>query len=101
MSVQVVPLPTLSELQTFVRQTLCDRDRLDAAVTPFFAAPIQRGGRTCGYLFHIEGPRLMKNSALWTEDDQRILFYDSTGTRFHEIRLSDAPEIEQMQRLAA
>jgi len=101
MSVQVVPLPTLSELQTFVRQTLCDRDRLDAAVTPFFAAPIQRGGRTCGYLFHIEGPRLMKNSALWTEDDQRILFYDSMGTRFHEIRLSDAPEIEQAPRLAA
>ncbi len=101
MSVQVVPLPTLSDLHRFVRQTLCDHDRLDPGATPFFAAPIERGGRTCGYLFHIEGPRLMKNSALWTEDEQRILFYDSTGTRFHEIRLSDAPEIPQPVRRAA
>jgi hypothetical protein len=101
MSVQVVPLPTISDLHIFVRNTLCERDRLDAGVTPFFAAPIQRGGRTCGYLFHIEGPRLMKNSALWTEDDQRILFYDSMGTRLHEIRLSDAPEIVEQPKRAA
>lgn len=101
MSVQVVPLATIDELQAFVRQTLCERDRLDPNSTPMFAAPMQRGGRVCGYLFHIEGPRLMKNSALWTEDDQRILFYDSTGARFHEIRLSDAPEIGQVGTLAA
>jgi hypothetical protein len=101
MSVQVIPLPTIADLHNFVRQTLCERDRLDAGATPFFAAPIQRAGRTCGYLFHIEGPRLMKNSALWTEDDHRIIFYDSAGTRFHEIRLSDAPEIAQPQLRAA
>lgn len=101
MSVQVVPLPTITDLHSYVRQTLCDRDRLDPGATPFFAAPLQRAGRTCGFLFHIEGPRLTKNSALWTEDDQRILFYDSMGTRFHEVRLSDAPEIQQTLRRAA
>lgn len=101
MSIQVVPLPTLSDLHSFVRNTLCERDRLDPGTTPFYSAPITRAGRTCGYLFHVEGPRMMRNSALWTEDDQRVLFYDSLGTRFHEVRLSDAPEIVQSQRRAA
>jgi hypothetical protein len=103
MTVTVVPLPTLAALHDFVRQTLCAHDRLDPAVTPFFAADIVRGGRLAGYLFHIEGPRQMKNSAVWAEEEHRIFFYDSTGARFHEVRLSDSPLLEEQQprRVAA
>ena len=102
MTVTVVPLPTLEALHDYVRQTLCVRDRLDPSTTPFFAAEIRRRARLCGYLFHIEGPRQMKNSAIWTEEEQRLFFYDSIGTRFHEVRLSDAPALEeQPRRLAA
>ncbi len=96
----VVALPTLESLHDHVRQTLCEHDRLDPLTTPFFAAEIRRGGRLCGYLFHIEGPRQMKNSALWTEEEQRVFFYDSVGTRFLEIRLSDAPALEDQPRRA-
>ncbi len=95
MSVTVMPLPTLTALQEFVRETLCARDRLDHASTPFYAADIHRNGRLCGYLFHIEGPRMLKNSAIWTEEEHRIFFYDSVGTRFHEVRLSDSPTLEE------
>jgi hypothetical protein len=101
MSTTVVPLPTLAHLHEFVQQTLCAHDRLDPAVTPFFRADIKRGGKACGFLFHIEGPRLLKNSAIWSEEEHRIIFYDSIGARFHEIRLSDSPVIEEPLRRAA
>ena len=101
MSLTVVPLPTLPELHEFVRNTLCAHDRLELTSTPFFAAEIKRRGERCGYLFHIEGPRLLKNSALWTEDEQRIIFYDSIGTRYHEVRLSDAPVVEEVRKQIA
>ena len=101
MVVPVVSLPTFDALHGFVRETLCARDRLELDTTPFFAAEIRRGGEIHGYLFHIEGPRMLKNSALWTEEDQRILFYDSIGTRYHEVKLSDAPAIEAPARRAA
>jgi hypothetical protein len=101
MGVTVVPLATMDELREFVRRTLCAHDRLDEPTTPFFAAELKRGGRLCGYLFHIEGPRLLKNSALWAEEEHRILFYDSVGTRFHEVRLSDSPALEAPARAAA
>lgn len=97
MSVAVVPLPTFDELCQFVRENLCAHDRLDPPTTPFFAAELRRRGDKCGYLFHIEGPRLLKNSALWAEEDHRIIFYDSIGTRFHEVRLSDSPAIEDLK----
>ena len=97
----VVPLPTLDLLYEYVQKTLCDRDRLDPAATPFFAADLKRSGRICGTLFHIEGPRMLKNSAVWTEEEHRILFYDSTGTRFHEVRLSDSPEATRAESIAA
>jgi hypothetical protein len=102
MSISVAPLPTLDALYDYVRQTLCGHDRLDPPSTPFFAAQIHRRGRLCGYLFHIEGPRQMRNSALWAEEEHRILFYDSIGTRFHEVRLSDSPALDELPaRLAA
>ncbi|MCE9533295.1 MAG: hypothetical protein K8T89_19535 [Planctomycetes bacterium] len=101
MTQTVVPLPTLSDLHKYVREHLCAHDRLEIFSTPFFAAEIKRAGRTCGYLFHIEGPRMLKNSALWTDEEHRIIFYDSIGTRYHEVRLSDSPAIEEKPRRAA
>jgi hypothetical protein len=95
MSLPVVPLPTLAGLHDFVKQTLCAHDRLEIESTPFFVSRLMRDGQPCGYLFHIEGPRLMRNSAVWAEDEHRILFYDSAGARFHEVRLSEAPATEE------
>lgn len=95
MSLTVVPLPTTAELHHFVREKLCERERLDPLRTPFFATEIRRRGQLCGYLYHIEGPRLLKNSAVWAEEEHRLYFYDAIGTRFHEVALSDAPALEE------
>lgn len=84
---------TLDDLRRFVRQTLCERDRLDPAQTPLREDPILRRGRPCGLFFQADGPRRLKNFAVWTTDESRVLFYDSTGQRYADVHLSDGPEI--------
>lgn len=95
MEVSVVALPTAPALNRFVREMLCSHDRLDPAQTPMYRAPLKRRGRPCGLVFHVEGPRLLKTSAVWAGDEHRILFYDSTGARFGEVKLSEAPDLEE------
>jgi hypothetical protein len=93
MEASVVALPTPESLTRFVRDMLCSHDRLDPAQTPLYRSILKRQGRPCGLMFHVEGPRLLKTSAVWAGDEHRILFYDSTGTRFAEARLSEEPEL--------
>jgi hypothetical protein len=98
MDARVVPLPTLDQLRQFVLHTLCERDHLDPTQARLRQALVRRGGRTCGLFFQVEGPRLLRTYAVWASEEHRILFYDSTGERFAEARLSDAPD---PQKLAA
>lgn len=88
----VVSLPTLDALRDHVRQALCAHDQLDPTQTPMHQAVISRSGRPCGLFFQVQGPRMVKTYAVWAGDEDRILFYDSNGQRFGEIRLSDAPD---------
>jgi hypothetical protein len=92
MTVPVVPLPTLDHLRTYVRNTLCERDRLDPDQSQMRQGLIQRRGRTCGLFFQVLGPRLLRTYAVWAGDEDRILFYDSTGDRFAEVRLCESPD---------
>ena len=92
----VVALPTRDELRNYVRQTLCERDRLDPGQTPLLEAPLKRSGRVCGLSFELRGPGLMRSHALWVSEEHRILFYDSTGERFSEVRLREAPNPQSL-----
>jgi hypothetical protein len=94
----VAGLPTLDALRDHVLQTLCTHDRLDPAQTPLRQAVITRAGRPCGLFFQVQGPRLVRAYAVWAGEEDRILFYDSAGTRFAQTRLSEAPD---PRRLAA
>jgi hypothetical protein len=97
----VVALPTPESLARFVLDMLCSHDRLDPAQTPMYQVTVTRHGRPCGLLFHVEGPRLLKTSAIWAGDEHRILFYDSSGARFGEVRLSEGPELPQLSQAEA
>jgi hypothetical protein len=88
----VAALPTLEELRAYVLRTLCAHDNLDPGQTPLHQAVIRRKGRACGLFFQVHGPRLLQTYAVWAGDEDRILFYDSTGLRFAETHLSDAPD---------
>jgi hypothetical protein len=88
----VASLPTLKELRRHILTVLCAHDCLDPDETPLGQTIIQRRGKPCGLFFHLQGPRLLKTYAVWTGEENRILFYDSTGLRFAETRLSDGPD---------
>jgi hypothetical protein len=88
----VACLPTLDDLKHHVLQKLCAADRLDPAQTPLLQAVITRRGVPCGLFFQAQGPRLLKVYAVWTSEESRILFYNCTGERTAETRLSEAPD---------
>jgi|SRR5690349_5495077 hypothetical protein len=92
MGATVAVLPTVDDLRTYVRRTLCAADNLDPAQTPFFEAVVTKKGRPCGLFFQIQGPRRVRTYALWAGDEARLFFYDSTGQRVAETRLGDAPD---------
>jgi hypothetical protein len=88
----VVSLPTLDELRRHVHETLCRHDQLDPGQTPLHQAVITRSGRPCGLFFQVQGPRLLKNYAVWAGEENKILFYDSTGLRFAVSRMCEGPD---------
>jgi len=81
---------TLENLRTYVHDTLCEHDALDPANSPLSQSLITRRGRVCGLFFLVRGPRSVKLYAVWAGDENRILFYDSTGIRYAETHLSEA-----------
>ncbi len=96
MNVNFLSLPTLEKLRQHILQTLCAHDRLDPAQSSLQQALILRAGKPCGLFFQLEGPRSLKTYALWAGPEDRILFYDSTGFRFAESRLSEGPDPLEM-----
>jgi hypothetical protein len=100
----ILALPTLKDLHQHVLDVLCQHDQLDPSQTPLSQALITRRNRPCGLFFQARGPRLLKTYAIWAGEEDRILFYDSTGHRFAETRLSDSPDPARLidpQRKAA
>ncbi|MFM8272052.1 MAG: hypothetical protein ACKODX_06915 [Gemmata sp.] len=95
MSQAVVAFSAVGELAGFVHTQLCAKDALDPTQAPLFRTPLKRGGRACGLVFHVEGPRLLRTSAVWSADDGRVIFYDSSGLRFKEVTLSESPPLER------
>jgi hypothetical protein len=92
----VVSLPTLEELRGYVLKTLCAHDKLDPKQTPLLQGLVTRRGRACGLFFQAKGPRMLKTYALWAGEENRILFYDSTGARFGQTKLCEAPDHEKL-----
>jgi hypothetical protein len=88
----VACLPTLEDLRRHVLHVLCEHDHLDVTQTPLFQQMLVRRGKPCGLRFEIQGPRRMRSSALWVGEENRIIFYDTAGARFHETQMSDAPD---------
>lgn len=93
MTSPVVAFSAVEDLAAYVHQVLCDKDALDPQQAPLFRTPLKKAGRVCGVVFHVEGPRLLRTSAVWSADADRIIFYDSTGTRFLDVRLSESPPV--------
>lgn len=101
----MLALPSLDSMRAYVKATLCARDRLDESQSTLKQAAVVRRGKPCGLMFQVCGPRLLRTYAVWAALDHRILFYDSTGRRFEEVKLTDSPGVAELlpreRRLAA
>ena len=93
-------LPTLDHLRQHVHQRLCQHDQLDAGQAPLHQAVINRAGKR-GLFFQAQGPRMLKTYAVWAAREHRVLFYGSDGSRFGETRLSEAPDVRELEKKAA
>ena len=88
----IASLPTIEVLRRHILETLCLHDRLDPQQAVVHEGVIRRSGRPCGLFLQVSGPRMVKSYAVWAGEECRILYYDSSGLRFAETRLSDSPD---------
>ena len=97
----VAALPTMTDLCQYVLTTLCRHDNLDPNQTPLEKSIITRHGKPCGLFFQVQGPRLLKNYAIWAGEENRILYYNCNGERVAETKLSEAPDPGALMARAA
>jgi hypothetical protein len=86
----------LEKLKKHVHHKLCEPDKLDPTQAPLRQAVITRRGKTCGLFFQVQGPRSLKTYAVWAGDENRILFYNSSGEHIAETQLSEAPNPSEL-----
>ncbi len=86
-------LPTMELLREHIHQVLCGKDQLDPQQTPLQQSILLQRNKPCGIFFQVNGPRLLKNYAVWAGEENRIIFYDAVGERFGETVLSESPAL--------
>lgn len=84
----------LKDLRDHVNETLCQYDQLELDAFPLTQRILVRNNVPCGVFFCLHGPRAVKFTAIWETRTNTILFYTSTGERFHKTQLTRAPRLE-------
>jgi hypothetical protein len=77
----------LSNLRDYVYANLCRHELLEPGAFPMTERILARSGKPCGMYFCLHGPRSVKFTAIWETERNTILFYGSTGERFHKAQL--------------
>jgi hypothetical protein len=88
---ETIACSTAEQLWCLVHQLLCQQAVLEPAQAPLQATLLYRRRLPCAVLFHIEGPRQIRPSAIWVAREQRLILYDSHGNRLGQVRLQPAP----------
>jgi hypothetical protein len=87
-------LHNLESLREYVNKVLCENDQFELGAFRMTERMLVRGNRPCGIFFCLHGPRSVKVTAVWETESNTILFYSSTGERFHRTQLVKAPVLE-------
>ncbi len=88
-------IQNLDELRDFVNEVLCEHSELETGAFRLTERILVRADRPCGIYFCLHGPRAVKFSAIWETQHNTLLFYGSTGERFHKVQLVEAPRLEE------
>ena len=91
-------IQTLNDLRAYVNKVLCDQEQLVIGAFQMTERLLVRRGKPCGMYFCVHGPRSVKISAVWDSVSNAVLFYGSTGERFHKLLLDDElqPELSTL-----
>jgi hypothetical protein len=79
---------TLEELRDWVHQALCSRENLLLEESPLNEMVLRKGDEVCGLQFFVQGPRLVRLSAVWSLDQNQLYCYDADGERYLKHQLS-------------
>jgi hypothetical protein len=83
-------LANLDGLRGYVNRVLCEHDNFEHGAFPVTERILVRGDQPCGIFFCLHGPRSVKVTAVWETQSNSILFYNSTGERYHRARLANS-----------
>ena len=86
-------IQNLEDLRAYVNEILCHRDQLQIGAFQMTERLLVRSGKPCGIYFCLHGPRSVKFTAIWDAQGNRVLFYGSTGERFHKAQLGGPLEM--------
>ncbi len=90
----VTTIETLDQLRGYVNEVLCEHHQLELDAFPLTERILVRGETPCGIYFCLHGPREVRFSAIFEIQHNTVLFYGSTGERFHKTQLVQAPRLE-------
>ena len=83
----------LDDLRTYVQETICERNELEANAYTMTERILIRAGRPCGLYFCLHGTRAVKFTAIWETDRNSVLCYGPTGERIERAQLTQAPNL--------
>ena len=87
-------IENLDDLRSYIHKVLCDQEQLLLGAFRMTERLLTRGGRPCGLYFCVHGPRSVKISAVWDASSGAVLFYGSSGERFHKMLLDEDLQLE-------
>jgi hypothetical protein len=93
MQQECVEIQDLNELRNYVSHTLCQRNDFEEGVFQVTEELLTKCGKLCGVFFCLHGPRSVKLTAVWESEKNSVLFYGSTGERFHKTQLARSLEL--------
>ena len=88
-----VEIENLQQLKDFISHTLCQRNDFEDGVYQITEEFLTKCGKLCGVFYCLHGPRSVKLTAVWESEKNSILFYGSTGERFHKMHLQNSVEL--------
>lgn len=83
------------DVRQFVNETFCKQYQLKHGAFHMSERILLRGGKPCGIYYCLHGPRAVKFTAIWETEGNQILFYGSSGKRFHKMQIMESPSLER------
>ena len=77
----------IDDVRQFVQRAICQQNDLDAAAAPMTERMLVGRGKACGVLFCVQGPRSVTFTAIWDQEQNAVVFYDSAGRTRQRMKL--------------